>query len=91
MQEVTASLVGAQAEGAHPVQDSTAVSVGTMERSILLLSDCALLPYCPVILIIYILGCAFFVLPIARTRVLLRTAVCFLMWTFSHMGISSHT
>lgn len=73
------------------MQDSTAVSVGTMERSILLLSDCALLPYCPVVLIIYILGCAFFVLPIAHTRVLLRTAVCFLMWTFSHMGISSHT
>lgn len=62
-----------------------------MERSILLLSDCALLPYCPVILIIYILGCAFFVLPIAHTRVLLRTAVCFLTWIFNHMWIPSHT
>lgn len=49
MQELRASLVGAQAEVAHSVQDCPAVSVGTMEQSILLLSDCALLPYCPVV------------------------------------------
>lgn len=43
-EELMASLVRAQEEVAHPVQDSTAVSVGTMGWSILLLSDCALLP-----------------------------------------------
>lgn len=59
-----------------------------MEWSILLLSDCAFLPYCPVILMIYMLGCAFFIIPIAHTRVLVfRTAVCFLMWILVTCGI----
>lgn len=91
VQELIASLVGAQAEVARPVQDSTAVSVGTMERSILLLS----VLFCPTALLlvmIYMLGCAFFILPIAHTRVLVfRVAMCFLMWIFSHMWISRDT
>lgn len=36
------------------------------------------------------LGWAFFILPIAHTHVLVfRTGMCFLMWNFSHMWISS--
>lgn len=47
-------------------------------------------PYCPVILIIYMLGCVFFILLIAYTHILVfRTAMCFLAWIFSHMWISS--
>lgn len=51
-------------------------------------SDCALLPYFPVFLMIYMLGCAFFILPIDHTRVLIfRTFVCFLMWILVTCGI----
>lgn len=39
---------------------------------------------------IYMLGCAFFILPIAHTRIVVsRTAMSFFMWIFSHMWISS--
>lgn len=86
VQGTMASLVGAQAEVAKPGQDHAAVTVSTLEWSILLLSEWALLPHCPLILLIYMLGCAFFILLIAHTRVLvLRTAVFFLTWLSSHM------
>lgn len=75
------------------------LSRGATSRTLLLLvwapwsgpsfySDCALLPYFPVFLMIYMLGCAFFILPIDHTRVLIfRTFVCFLMWILVTCGI----
>lgn len=71
VQVMTASLVGAQAEVAQIGQDHAAVTVGTLEQSILLLSEWALLPHCPLFLIIYMLECAFFILPITHTHVFL--------------------
>lgn len=86
MQVMTASLVGAQAEVAQIGQDHAAVTVGTLEQSILLLSEWALLPHCPLFLIIYMLECAFFYSPHHSYPcvLVLRTAVCFLTWISSH-------
>ena len=84
---MTASLVGAQAEVAQPGQDHAATTVGTLERFILLLSEWTLLPHCPLILVIYMLECAFFILPIAYTRVFLFSG---LPCAFSHGFLVPH-